>query len=370
MNAIDHIETDRILTMFLELVQIDSPSGQEAEIGKHLMSTLQDLGCNVRRDGHGNLIACYPGQGDEIVLLSCHMDTVGTDTGIKPVIRDGVVYSDGTTILGADDKAGIAVLLETLKVFREQPDLQHPPLEIVISVSEEKGLVGAKKLDKSQLQADWGIVLDSGGPIGTLVYTGPSQNHIDAVVHGKKAHAGSAPEKGINAIVVASEAIATMPVGRIDEETTSNVGIIQGGEATNIVPDIVTVNCEARSRNDEKLAAQTETMVKAFEDAAAKYGATVDVEVRLAYQGYLLTPDQRPYAVAARAIESLGFELIPKKGGGGTDGHIYTAAGIPCVVLSAGMADVHTSSEHVAIQDMVDSAKVLIQALTQSVSAT
>jgi tripeptide aminopeptidase len=365
MNAADHIDVDRLLSSFLELVQIDSPSGQEEEIGKHLQTILQDLGCSARLDDSGNLMARLPGQGDEIVLVSCHMDTVGTDTGIQPVIRDGVVYSDGSTILGADDKAGIAVLLETLKVFREQPDLPHPPLEIVISVSEEIGLVGAKKLDKSQLQADWGIVLDAGGPIGTLVYTGPSQNHIDAVVHGKKAHAGSAPEKGINAIVVASEAICAMPVGRIDEETTSNVGVIQGGEATNIVPDLVTVHCEARSRNDEKLAAQTEAMVRAFENAAAKHGVTADVEVRHAYQGYLLTPDQRPYAVAASAIESLGFELIPKKGGGGTDGHIYTAAGIPCVVLSAGMAEVHTSAEHVAIQDMVDSAKVLIQALTQ-----
>ena len=366
MNAAQAVNVDRILSAFLELVQIDSPSGQEAEIGKYLTGLLQDLGCQVRQDNAGNLVASLSGQGDETILLSCHMDTVGTDIGIKPVIRDGVVYSDGTTILGADDKAGIAVMLESLEVFKEQPDLQHPPLEIVISVSEEMGLVGAKKLDKSQLQADWGIVLDGGGPIGTLVYTGPSQNQVDAVVHGKKAHAGGEPEKGINAIVVASEAICAMPIGRIDEETTSNVGIIAGGEATNIVPDLVTVHCEARSRNAEKLETQTAAMVKAFEDAAAKYGATVDVEVRHAYQGYILKPEQRPYAAAAQAIESLGFKLIPKKGGGGTDGHIFTAAGIPCVVLSAGMAEVHTSSEYVAIQDMVDSAKVLIQLLTQS----
>ena len=366
MAATKYVNVDRLLSTFLELVQIDSPSGQEEEIGKHLTGLLQGFGCQVRQDEAGNLIANLPGQGDETILLSCHMDTVGTDTGIKPVIRDGIVYSDGTTILGADDKAGIVVMLEVLEVFRDHPDLQHPPLEIVISVSEEKGLVGAKKLDKSQLQADWGIVLDSGGPIGTLVYAGPSQNHVDAVVHGKKAHAGGEPEKGINAIVIAAEAICAMPIGRIDEETTSNVGIIEGGEATNIVPDRVTLNCEARSRNDEKLKAQTTEMVKAFEDAAAKYGATVDVSVRHAYQGYSMTPDQRPYAAAAQAIEALGFDLIPKKGGGGTDGHIFTAAGIPCVVLSAGMAEVHTSSEYVAIQDMVDSAKVLIQLLTQS----
>lgn len=365
MKPADFVHEERLLDTFLELVQIDSPSGHEEAVAQHLISLFRQLGCTVEQDTPGNIIARLPGNGDETVLLSSHMDTVGSDTGIKPVVRDGVVYSEGDTILGSDDKSGIAVILETLRLLQEYPDWQHPPLEIVISVGEEKGLLGAKQLDVSRLQADWGIILDAGGPIGTIIYSAPSQTYVDATVHGKKAHAGSNPEKGINAIRVAAEAIATMPLGRIDEETTANIGIIQGGEATNIVPDLVTIRGEARSRNETKLEAQLRAMVTALENAAAEHGTTVDIELRPAYHTYLITPDQRPYAAAAKAIQSLGLEFCPQAGGGGTDGNIYTAAGIPCVPLSTGMADVHTKDEHIAVQDLVDCARVVVTLLTQ-----
>ncbi|MCO6451571.1 MAG: M20/M25/M40 family metallo-hydrolase [Caldilineales bacterium] len=363
MNPADTINPDRLLATFLELVQVDSPSGHEAEIGLHLAGRLQDLGCSVEKDEVGNLIARLDGEGDDSVLLSAHMDTVGEDWGIKPVIRDGIIYSEGETILGSDDKSGIAVILETLTSLHEQHHLPHPPLEIVISVGEERSLWGARQLDKSRLRSKWGFVFDSGGPIGTIVYSAPSQTSLDVTVRGKKAHAGSEPENGINAIRVAAEAIASMPLGRIDAQTTANIGIIRGGEARNIVPDRVTLVGEARSRDEATLDEQVRLMVDALNDAAARHQASVDIQVQRIYHTYQITPDQRPYAAAARAFETLGFQVRPKMSGGGTDGNIYIAAGIPCVVLSTGMADVHTSDEHIAVQDMIDAARALITLL-------
>ncbi len=366
MKPANFVNRDRLLADFLDLVRIDSPSGQEAAIGQRLSQRLQALGCTVEQDAVGNLIARLPGQGGETILLSCHMDTVGSDTGIVPVIRDGIIYSEGPTILGSDDKSGVAVLLETLTLLSEHPDWRHPSLEIVITVSEELGLWGARHLDTAQLQAKWGVVLDAGGPIGTLVYSAPSQNRIEAVVHGRKAHAGSEPENGVNAIVAAAAAITAMPVGRIDDETTANIGVIHGGEATNIVPDRVEIYGEARSRDEDKLARQTETMVDALQQAAAQHGASASISVIPLYRTYRLAPEDRPYAAAAAALARLGFTVQAKMAGGGTDGNIYTNAGIPCVVLSTGMAQVHTPDEHIAIQDMVDSARVLVTLLTDN----
>ncbi|NUQ36871.1 MAG: M20/M25/M40 family metallo-hydrolase [Caldilineales bacterium] len=362
------IDPQRLLDLFLTLVQIDSPTGQEAEIGRHLAGRLRGLGCAVSQDSAGNLIARLPGQGEATLLLSAHMDTVGSDTGIRPLLRDGVVYSDGRTILGADDKSGVAAILEALTVLQAHPDWAHPPLEIVITVSEEVGLTGAKQVDTGQLTAAWGVVLDAGGPIGTMVYTAPSQRVLDITVLGKKAHAGAEPEKGINAIVVAAAAIVAMPLGRIDAETTANIGVIAGGEATNIVPDRVTMRGEARSRNLERLDAQLTAMTTALEQAAAAHNAQVEIAVRHSYETYCITPDQPAYRAAQQAITQLGFPFRPKPSGGGTDGNIYTAAGIPCVVLSTGMADVHTTAEHIAVQDLVDSARVLITLICQQVA--
>ena len=242
------INPDRLVNTFLDLVRIDSPSGQEAIIGRELQARLTALGLAAGIDEHGNVIARLDGDGVNWLLLSAHMDTVGQDTGIQPIIRDGVISSDGTTILGGDDKSGVAAILETIAVLQEQR-LSHPPLEVVITVGEEVGLLGAKLVDKSILRAKQGIVMDAGGPIGHIVISAPGQDSLQITVHGVAAHAGSEPEKGINAIRVAAEAIAAMPLGRIDFETTCNIGIIEGGTARNIVPDIVKITGEARSRD-------------------------------------------------------------------------------------------------------------------------
>lgn len=358
------INEERLVNTFLELVRIDSPSGHEEVISEHLFRVLRAMTDDVERDEAGNVIARFPGNDDrEPVMLNAHMDTVGTDTGITPVIRDGVIYSDGTTILGADDKSGVAVILEVMRTLQEHPDIPRPPVEVVFTVGEERGLLGAIALDTRRLRSQRGLVLDSGGPIGTIVVAAPYQDKHWIRVIGKASHAGAAPNEGISAIRVAAEAIASMRLGQIDEETTANVGVIHGGVATNIVPEQVEIQSEARSREESKLVEQTKHMVECFEQAAAKYGARVEVEVKRLFDGYRYSPEAPLVRWVAQAAQALGFEPIYKETNGGTDANIFNQRGIPCVVISTGQADVHTKNEHIAIQDMVNAARLVLRAV-------
>ena len=353
----------RLVKTFLQLVQIDSPTGHEGQIAGVLTGMLREMGLSVRGDTAGNVIATLDGEGEPI-LLSAHMDTVEPGRGVMPVVKDGIITSDGTTILGGDCKAGIAVILETLQCLKDS-GARHLPLEIALSVAEEGGLNGAKKLDVSALRSKVGLVLDSGGPIGTLVREAPSQNSFRVVIHGKASHAGAEPEKGINAIVVAAEAVAQMPLGRIDEETTANIGKISGGIATNIVPDRVEMMGEARSLKGEKLAAQTERMVKAVEAAAAKRGAKADIEVHRAYDAYSLPDDDPWIGRLEAACRRVGLKPHLHSSGGGSDANIYNGKGIRCAVTSVGMAKGHTTEEYIAIADMVAAARLVYAVVTE-----
>lgn len=355
------IKRDRLVSTFLELVQIDSPSGQEEEIARHLVAVLKSLDLLVVRDATGNVIGHLAGEGQPI-LLSAHMDTVEPGRGVKPLVRDGAITSDGTTILGADDKSGVAVILEVLRVLVEQ-DLDHPPLEVALMVSEEKGLKGAKGLDLTRLRAREGIVLDSGGEIGTIVVSAPSQDKIRAVVHGKAAHAGAEPEKGINAIVVAAEAIAAMPLGRIDEETTANIGRIQGGTATNIVPDRAEMEGEARSHDERKLEAQVQAMTEALKKAANRHGATVEIDVQRSYSTFKLSEEDSIVRRAVAAARTLGLTPALVPSGGGSDANIFNAGGMAAINISAGMEKVHTTEERIAVADMVKCTEFLLAIL-------
>ncbi|RLC58931.1 MAG: peptidase M20 [Chloroflexota bacterium] len=357
------INRDRLLDTFLTLVQIDSPSGEEGAIASYLADRLTALGLAVHRDSAGNLIARMDGTGEPI-LLNAHLDTVGQDRGIRPVVEDGIVRSDGTTILGGDDKSGVAIILEVLQTLQER-GLSHPPLEIALTVREEIGLLGSKALDMSQFRARQALVLDSGGPIGSAVVSAPSQNGLHAVVHGKAAHAGVNPEEGINAIVVASEAITRMPLGRIDEETTANVGLINGGTAPNIVPDRVEIRGEARSRDDDKLAAQIQTMTRALEEAADRYGASVEIEVTRSFSAYTLDENSPLVRRVVRAAERLDLIPVLVSSGGGSDANVFNAGGLAAIALSTGMKDVHTPQETIAVDDMVRSAELVLAIIQQ-----
>jgi len=359
------INRDKLVSTFLELVQIDSPSGQEEEIARHLTAELKSLGLTVERDSTGNVIGRLAGEGPPI-LLSAHVDTVGPGRGVKPVITNGIITSDGATILGSDDKSGVAVILEVLRALVEQglpPTQLAPPLEVALTVSEEIGLIGAKGLDLTSLRSKEGIVLDSGGDIGSIVVSAPSQYKIRAVVHGKAAHAGAEPEKGINAIVVAAEAIAAMPLGRIDEETTANVGRIQGGTATNIVPDRVEMEGEARSHDESKLETQVQAMTEALKQATAQHGATVELDVERSYSTFKLSEKDDIVRRAMAAAKTLGLTPVPVPSGGGSDANIFNAGGITTINISTGMEKVHTTKERITVDDLVKSAEFLLAIL-------
>jgi tripeptide aminopeptidase len=298
------IDHERLLDTFISLVRIDSPSGEEVALRTDLEQRLQELSVETHVDETGNLVGRLPGQGDPL-LLSAHMDTV-PGRGIQPTVREGVVYSDGTTVLGADDKSGIAVMLEVLTVLQTDAAFR-PAIEIALSVGEEVGLLGAKGLDVDWFQANQALVLDMGGPLNVVVRAAPASDKFDAVVHGRAAHAGANPEAGINAIAVAAQGIAAMPLGRIDDETTANVGLIQGGSAVNVVPDRVALRGEARSHDVFKLDAQIRTMRSALETAVAvNEGARLDLEIERAYTAFRLEDEAPLLQRVGRALEAMG----------------------------------------------------------------
>src|SRR5256714_12292702 len=278
------INQERIKNLLLELVQIDSVSREERDVAERIKKICEELGAEVEIDdagakvggNSGNVIARFPGTlpGAESIMMSAHMDTVVPGEGVKPVIEGDIIRTDGTTVLGGDDKSGCAVIIETIRCLQEQK-IPYTPIEAVFSICEEVGLLGAKHLDVSKLKSKFGIVFDSDDP-GFLFTKGPSANHMEFRVHGLESHAGVAPEEGISAIKIAAEGLAAMKLGRIDSETTANIGEIEGGMATNIIPNLVAMKGEARSHSEEKLEAQTQHMKKCLEDAAAKYQVTVE----------------------------------------------------------------------------------------------
>ncbi|MGH7823292.1 MAG: M20/M25/M40 family metallo-hydrolase, partial [Candidatus Binatia bacterium] len=299
-----------------------------------------------------------------------HMDTVVPGEGVKPVIEGDVIRSDGTTVLGGDDKSGIAIICECLRVLRER-DIPHGPIDVVFTICEEKGLLGAKLLDVTRLRARSGVVLDSDSP-GFLFTRAPGANAIHVRVHGLEAHAGMAPEKGLSAIRVAAEAIAAMRLGRIDDETTANLGVVRGGDAINIVPKLVDLWGEARSHSEEKLRAQTEHMRACFEEAAARHSVTIDGETRrpriefAAEREYesMNVPDGSPIVrLVVRAGERMGTKVTVTGMGGGCDANILNRRGFEAANLGTGMRDIHTVKEWLVVNDMVLTAEVLLEAI-------
>ncbi|MBA3944168.1 MAG: M20/M25/M40 family metallo-hydrolase [Herpetosiphonaceae bacterium] len=356
------INQERLLDTFLHLVQIDNPSGQEAAMAQYVMTWLRGEGFEAQQDAKGNVLAQLPGQGAPL-LLSGHLDSVAPAVGKQGVVRDGVVYSAGPTVLGADDLAGVAAIMEAVRAVREA-GRPYRAAEIVFSVEEEIGLRGAKALDWSMITAKEGVALDLNGEVGGICVAAPAQDTLRVTIHGKAAHAGVAPEQGINAIRVAAEAIAAMPLGRIDAETTANIGTISGGAAKNIVPDRVELLGEARSRNAGKLAAQVDQMRQAFEAAAQRHGASVDVVVTHEYGVQLIDPEAPIVQLCQAAARQAGLTPTLIETGGGSDVNIYTMHGISAVNLSVGYRDIHSTDEHIAVESIVKTAR-LVAALLQ-----
>lgn len=360
---------ETVVDYFLELVRIDSESQNEKKVAEKLTADLISLGAEVKFDSAhektggnvGNLYAFFPGETDKQPILFCaHMDTVKPGNNIKPQLQDGLIKSDGTTVLGSDDKSGIAEIFWAIKELKESGE-KHAPIEVLFTISEEIGLLGAKNVDYSLLSSEIGYALD-GHEVGSIAIAAPSQNSLKFSIIGLEAHAGVEPEKGINAIRIAAEAISKMPMGRIDEETTCNVGLISGGKATNIVPNNARFEAEVRSHNPQKLKDVTDKMVQTVQETVAKFhlngfSAKAEITVENEYQAFHLSEDDASYQLAQIASQRLHLNFKPYVGGGGSDVNVLNRNGLKLAVAGSGMDKVHTVNEQIKIADLENGVK-------------
>jgi tripeptide aminopeptidase len=369
---------ERLKNLLIELVQIDSLSRKEQKIALRLKRELEELGGEVQFDNAGgkvggsvgNLIAHFPGNVAESspILLSAHMDTVVPGEGVVPVLDGDIVRSDGRTVLGGDDKSGIAIICEVLRVLREN-GLPCGDIDVVFTICEEAGLLGAKWLDISHLRARSGLVLDSDSA-GFLFTKAPAANHLEFYVSGLEAHAGVCPERGVSAIQVAAEGISKMTLGRIDEETTANIGVIRGGTAVNVIPNSVHLKGEARSHSEEKLEQQTRHMLQCLEEAASHYSmaregqqfkAGVQAKIRRQYDR-MDVPEGAPIVKLVHdAARNLGMNIQTLATGGGCDANVFNKKGLEVANLSTGMRDIHTVKEWLDLNDLFSSAQIVLE---------
>jgi len=376
------INRERLAANFTELCEIDSPSRREGRISQRLQQIFRELGAleiieddSSNRTGSecGNLIIRFDGGLDLTpIFFSCHMDTVQPADGVR-VKRIGDLFtSAGDTILGSDDKSGIAACIEAMQLLR-QTKRAHRPLEFVITTCEEIGLVGAKALDPNLVQAKEGYALDSSG-FARVITHAPAANRLTITVNGIAAHAGLHPEWGVSALILAAQALAKVPNGRLDEETTANFGTINGGAASNIVPETVVIKGEVRSHSMEKLERVTgeireifKSTVAAWTDptGSAKGTPSVSVEVRQDFPIMHLSREDRVLRRVEAAARSIGMELTYEKAGGGSDANIFNGYGLATAIVATGMTNVHSTREQVELQDMVDLTRLLIALMTE-----
>ncbi|MCY4366766.1 MAG: M20/M25/M40 family metallo-hydrolase [Chloroflexi bacterium] len=348
------ISRERLVNSFCDLVRIDSPSDEEEEVAQHLIPRLENLGLTVERDAHGNVIATEPGELP--LLLSAHMDTVEPGRGIVPVIEGDRIVSQGQTILGGDCKAGIAAIMEGLESVVEE-GLPHRPVQVVFTRGEEIGLIGATNLDYSMIRALEAVVFDGNGPVNTITGSSPSYMSFDVTVKGRGAHAGVEPEKGLSAIRIASELIQELPQGRLDEETTFNVGLISGGTVRNAVPVEAVFGGEFRSRNTESFDLLRMQVQQTLQQAREKYrDATIEEEFEVLFQMYNLDPEEGVVRMTRRIMEDMALVPDIRPSGGGTDGNVMRRKGIQSVVVGMSTNEMHTVDEYVVVPDLVNTA--------------
>ena len=372
------INQERLKNFLIELIKIDSLSRKEYNVAMRLKSEMEALGATVSIDDAGekvggnvgNLVAHFSGntQRAQALLLSAHMDTVVPGEGIVPILDGDILRTNGRTVLGGDDKSGVAIICEVMRVMKENR-LPCSDIDVVFTICEEAGLIGAKCLDVGKLRARTGLVLDSDS-VGFLFTKAPAANRMEFHVHGLEAHAGVCPEKGINAIKVAAEGIAQMHLGRIDDETTANIGVVEGGMAVNIVPNHVILRGEARSHSEEKLNRQTEHMKHCLEEAAARHvleldgkrhSAKVEAKIERDYDR-MDVPESAPIVkLVHAAAKSLKLEVKTLATGGGCDANVLNQKGLVVANLSTGMRDIHTVNEWLDLRDLNRSAQMVLE---------
>ena len=350
-------ERERLLDDFVRLCEIESPSRRERAIADALTRELRGLGLEVSEDESssetgadaGNLLACVPGTGGEgTVLLCAHMDTVPLAGPVEVVCEEGFFRNRHESILGADNKVAVAVLLAVARRLAREPG--RAGVELLFTTCEERALAGARAFDRTRLRADHGFVFDHASPVGELITAAPTYYRIEATFHGQAAHAGLAPEAGRSAVVAAAEAITRIRLGRLDEETTANVGRIDGGRAANVVPARCLVELEARSLDRQRAHATVTEIVDALTDAAGSVECDVETEVEEGFRGYRLTRSARPVQVASGALAELGFEPRLRATAAGSDANVLNAAGLPCLNVADGTEHNHRPDERVSVE--------------------
>ena len=369
-----------VLDLFLELAAIESPPGQERAVADRVIAELRAIGLEVEEDDAGskidstigNLLCRLPGRngGGTPIFLCAHLDTVPPQGPLEPVAgADGVVRNAGGTILGADNKSAVVAMIEAARRIVED-GRPHAGVELLFTPMEEVGLLGAGAFDHTTLEAEFGFVYDQAAPIGEVIMGAPFQRSMMIRFHGRPAHSGMVPEEGRSAIAAAAAGIADLRLGRLDDETTANVGTITGGSARNIVPEWCELQAEARSHDARKLADLVQEMLDAFAFAASVAECTVETEVSETYQGYRFKESDRIVQLARTALERCGYELVPTLTGGGADANVFNMRGVPCLNLANGMAAIHTAEEHIAVADLESMVNVTLALVDAARDAT
>jgi tripeptide aminopeptidase len=365
-------DRERVIRTLIDLIRIDSPTGEEDAIDRRLTRSLTDMGADVRHDDFGNLVANLPGtagsMGPEAVMLSAHMDTVEPGRGINPALAaDGdTLHSDGTTILGGDCKAGIAIVMEGLTAAIESGEPRRP-VQVVFSRAEEGGLNGARNLDFSLVEARSGVVFDGEGSVSRICVGAPAQNIVQCNITGVAAHAGLEPEKGTSALLVAAHILTRLPLGRIDHETTSNIGVLNGGLKRNIVPESAFLDGELRSRDQAKLDNYTREFHRAFEQAGRLFpDAEIELNIWSQYRAYQVSEDHPALADIARAITRTGLTPRFETTGGGSDANVFFEHGIAALPVGIGVRDFHTTRETARISEVMEAIDVCRALVTSS----
>jgi tripeptide aminopeptidase len=374
------VAQDDVVSLFTELAALPSPPGNERAVADRVAAYMRDLGLDVSEDDAGARIGSNAGNlyarvdatdGGTPLFLCAHLDTVPPEAGIDPVLADGVIRNAAGTILGADNKSAVAVMLEATRRLLAE-NRPHGGLELLFTSKEEVGLYGAAAFDHERLHARIGYVYDQAAPIGEVILGAPYSHSMEVKLHGRAAHAGMYPEEGRSAIAAAAKAIADFKLGRVDEETTANVGVIDGGTAGNIVPEWCTFLADVRSHDPQKLADLVREMLESITFAASLEDCQVETKVHKSYSGYRFKRDDEAVRIASGGLQRAGFEPTFALSGGGADANVFNERGLACVNLANGMADIHTPDEHISVSDlerMVDVTLALVDVARETDAA-
>jgi tripeptide aminopeptidase len=368
------LERERLHPTFEALCRIPSPTGDERAVADWITRELTRLGLEVDEDqagssigsNAGNLLARMPGRGGTTLLLCAHMDTVPLTAVVEPVVRDGGWENANEGILGADNKAAVAAIIEVARIRALAGGEHEVGIELLFTVAEETGLNGAKGFDVSRLSSSFGYVFDHASPVGEIIIASPSQMSIKAEIRGRAAHAGLQPEDGVSAVMAAANAIVSMPQGRFDSETTANVGMVRGGTAANVVPDRCAVGAEVRAVEQEQLDRYVTQAIDALQDAADTAGCDLDLDVQQLFTGYRLGARDSTVVLAGRALRRLGYEPTLRSSGGGADANAFRRAGFPCTNLANGTERAHQRTERVGLEALEANLELMLALIDEA----